>query len=66
MENAIHKSEGVELNLPGIDKTWVRSNGEWRDKSTLNTKPAEVTFHDDGEDFETGSSSKWWKFWSRS
>lgn len=62
----MHNKEGVELNLPGIDRTWVRWNGEWRDKSTLNAKPNEMTIHDVGEDFESGSSSKWWKFWSKS
>ncbi|NRA13283.1 MAG: hypothetical protein HRT57_15155 [Crocinitomicaceae bacterium] len=61
MENAANNSNGVELTLPGINKTWVRSNGEWRDKAEVEVKPVEMLVHDEDE----GTSKKWWKFWKK-
>ena len=61
MENAAQGSGKVELTLMGIDKKWVRSNGEWRDKSELDIKPVEMNVFEPAE-----SSKKWWKFWSKS
>ena len=59
MENAVNKSNKVELTLLGIEKTWVRSKGEWRDKNKVEVKPIELIIHEDIE----GSSKRWWKFW---
>ena len=52
----------VELTLLGIDKTWVRSNGSWVDKSTLPVpkKMEESSFV--STELEE-NVSHWWQFW---
>ena len=61
MENAMQNSNGVELTLPGMTKTWVRNKGEWRDKSLIQVKTtAEVTIHEPVE-----KKSRGWKFWKK-
>lgn len=55
-------SEGVVLELLGIDKKWVKSpKGVWVDKQTLELAIAEVSSEED-EEIEF-STKKWWQFW---
>ena len=54
-------SNDVELTLPGIDKVWVRNNGQWRDKSELAVKAVEVTVHEPVVE----KKSRGWKFWKK-
>lgn len=57
-------NDRVVLQLPGIDKKWVRHNGKWIDQNSLpvGTKS--------GEQEEMLSSTDhhlhnpWWKFWA--
>jgi len=53
----------VVLRLLGIDKEWVRSNGQWVDVATLKTSTS--SSNQELHDFEE-PTRKWWKFWSRS
>ena len=57
----------IELQLIGIDKKWVRHNGKWVDKTTLNQPKKTITVPDSSElgDNDNTSSSPWWKFWKR-
>ncbi|PHR22862.1 MAG: hypothetical protein COA38_17510 [Fluviicola sp.] len=59
-ENSESLHSNVELRMPGIDKTWVRSNGSWTDK----TKVPTVEAHSFPTAIEIeATSSHWWQFW---
>lgn len=57
MANPSHE---VELHLPGINKTWIRYKGEWRDKKELEVKVVKVTIHEPVQ-----TKSRGWKFWKK-
>lgn len=59
-ENFDLLQSNVELRIPGIDKTWVRSNGSWTDKSKVPT--VEARSFPTAIEIE-GTSGHWWQFW---
>lgn len=52
----------VELMLPGIDKVWVRSKGQWVDKESLK-QVIEPTNQTEQIEVVPHEKKSWWKFW---
>ena len=61
-ENSHVLGANVELTMPGIDKTWVRSNGSWTDKSKVPVPVIQATSFPTSEEIEK-TPSHWWQFW---
>ncbi|PWL24244.1 MAG: hypothetical protein DCO96_14685 [Fluviicola sp. XM-24bin1] len=63
VNTTVSKKHKVVLTLLGIDKEWVRFNGQWVDLATLPTDTEKSDYELNDSD---SSTRKWWKFWSRS
>ena len=58
--SAQHQQD-VELVLLGIDKHWVKKNGQWMDKSLVIEDKQEISENT----LEYTPSPRWWQFWRK-
>ncbi len=59
------KNEQVILQLPGIDKKWVRHNGKWVDQNSLPAIKSESVEANEGHSLSDRQvHNPWWKFWT--
>jgi hypothetical protein len=53
--------QNVELVLLGIDKHWVRKNGQWIDKNLIEEEKQEIS--ESPQPF--APTHHWWQFWKK-